>query len=347
MSDRGPGVLSDSDGEVQRVRVRRPSPVLAVPERALRALQVAMRFVAVVQARVGSTRLPGKILRRVGYQTVLNHVLARALAIPGVAGVHVTTTPAPEDDTIAARCRGAGVGWSRGQSPLGNGRNDVLAGYVRAAEETRADAYVRITSDCPLLDPAAAAAVLEPVLRGDADYASNVCPPTLYDGCDAEVFTARLLARAGREAGQGEREHVTTWMRRADGVRRANVAYPGDWSAIKLSVDTAADLERVRRVWTLLPKSFGWRDVVRAYRLAYPPAALKRARRIFGRLTRAGDVSRQVEEYLRGLLMGAQGERPLAKPTQAFTVGWEDAAELGYAPVDDELRSVRDLLGLF
>lgn len=307
-----------------------------------------MRAVAVVQARVGSTRLPGKILRRVGYQTVLNHVLVRAAAVPGVAEVHVTTTPAPEDDTVAARCRGAGVSWSRGQTSLGSGRNDVLAGFVRAAEDTGADAYLRITSDCPLLDPTVAGAVLAPVLRGDVDYASNVCPPTLFDGCDAEAFTAGLLARAWSEAGRDEREHVTTWMRRAGGVRRANVAYSGDWSGIKLSVDTAADLERVRRVWALLPKSFGWRDVVRAYRLAYPPDALRRARQIYGQSGRPELLSRQVEDYLRGLLAAASGERAAIEETnRAFIVGWEDAAELGRGPVGVDLRAVMDLLRIF
>ena len=132
-----------------------------------------MRVVVVVQARMGSSRLPGKVLRKVGQQTVLTHVLARARAIPGVHEVHVTTTANAEDDAIVNRCRGAGVGWTRGQVRMPSGKNDVLTGYALAAQATDADIVVRITSDCPLLDPHVAADVISALRTENADYASN------------------------------------------------------------------------------------------------------------------------------------------------------------------------------
>ena len=300
---------------------------------------MSRRVVAVVQARMASSRLPGKVLRKVGQQTVLTHVLARARAIPGVHEVHVTTTDRPEDDAIANRCRGAGVGWTRGQVRMPSGKNDVLAGYFRAAEQTLPGIVVRITSDCPLLDPHVAAEVISALQDGGADYASNVNPPTLYDGCDVEAFTSKLLVRAWQEAKPDQREHVTTWMRVDPSVKRVNVAAPGDWSRIKLSVDTAADLERIRRVWAQLPKpEFTWRDVVQGYRVAYPPPLLRRARRIFG------VKSPRILEYLAGALAALDGERCPREP-RAFVLGYEDVTELGHG-VQDDAAALRHLLTL-
>ena len=297
-----------------------------------------MKTVAIIQARMGSSRLPGKVLRRVGSQAVLTHVLTRAKAIPGVHEVHVTTTPQRADDAIAARCRGAGVGWTRGQVPMANGKNDVLAGYVAAAKATGADVIVRLTADCPLLDPAVAGRVLHDVVVNRADYASNVNPPTLYDGCDVEAFTWHTLWSADKHAGPTEREHVTTWMRRHAESRYNYAEDSGDWSGIKLSVDTLKDLERVRRVWKLLPQPFGWRDVVRAYRQAYPPKILARARRIYGK------GSPQVDEYLRGAYVAALDQRLPASASRISVIGYEDVAELGHGISDDDVAALRDLL---
>lgn len=266
-----------------------------------------MKVVAVIQARVGSKRLPGKIFKHVGAQVMLTHVLARAKAIPGVDEVHVTTTADVRDDLVANRCRGAGVGWSRGQVPLapGSPRNDVLAGYVLAARQTGADVIVRITSDCPLLDPVVAGRVVTALgsNRQTYGYASNVCPPSWYDGCDVEVFTAEALWLADGEAEPDEREHVTTWMRaHPERVGVANVTCEaGDTSWIKLSVDTARDLARVRRVWDALPsrQAWDWRAVVEAYLLTHATPTLRQAVALYG----AGIAARpRVLAYIRDVL---------------------------------------------
>ncbi|MDP3950741.1 cytidylyltransferase domain-containing protein, partial [Microbacterium sp.] len=163
--------------------------------------------VAIIQARVGSTRLPAKVLARVGKQAILTHVLARAKRIPGVDRVALTTTDDPADDVLVNLCRGAGVSWTRGQTPLAGqpGRRDVLAGYVAAAAACKADVIVRVTSDCPLLDPAVAGDVLA-ALRGGVAYSSNVHPPSWYDGCLAAG--SRIWMANGR------------WERICDLVRR-------------------------------------------------------------------------------------------------------------------------------
>lgn len=263
-----------------------------------------MRAAVVVQARAGSSRLPGKIFKRVGGRTVLAHVIARAREIPGASVVHVTTTRRCEDDAVVHVSRGGGARLSRGQVPLAGrpGRNDVLAGYVLAAERERADVVVRVTSDCPLLDPAVAGDVLGALVHRGADYASNVCPPSLYDGCDVEAFTAGALARAYREAGPDEREHVTTWLRRAPGVRRVNVRYGVDAAWVKLSVDDADDLRRVRRTWLALRNKvgFGWRDVLSAYFRSHPCPVMVRAASMYPRGIGAERSDRLSLAYLRG-----------------------------------------------
>ena len=330
-----------------------------------------MIIAAIIQARVGSSRLPGKIFERVGGQTMLTHVLARAKAIPGVALVAVTTTPAPEDDTIVARCYGGGVACTRGQVPLADqpGRNDVLNGYLTAALAARADVVVRITSDCPLLDPAVAGAVLARFLAAPGcAYASNVHPPSWYDGCDVEVFSVAALVLAARCAAPDEREHVTTWLWRgrdpACGAA-VNVAAPdgADYSALKLSVDTLADLARVRRVYAALPSADrarpGWRAVLAAYRLACPAPLDARAQAIFSARpelapvraayadgARAGAAATAAVAVRRRQVLGAEdsdtlgftlvSHNPFSTASadrarhRAWALGWEDTAVLGH-----------------
>lgn len=259
-----------------------------------------VRVVAVVQARTGSSRLPGKVLKWVGRQTVLTHTLARAKLVRGVDAVHVTTTPSRADDVVCNLCRGAAVSWTRGQAPLGPGRNDVLAGYLEAARATRADVVVRLTSDCPLLDPVVVEAVLGRFLEaGGRGYASNVDPPSWYDGCDVEVLDVDTLAWAAENASAGQREHVTTLVREARPNLARDLRAPQDWSWLKLSVDDATDLERVRRVWRAISshQAFGWRDVVRAYFRAFPPGPVAAGYAVYGR---NGGLASRVDAYARG-----------------------------------------------
>ena len=307
-----------------------------------------MRTVAVVQARVGSSRLPGKILERVGQRTILAHVLTLARRVPGVDAVAVTTTPDPADDAVLSVCYKMGVPWTRNQADLPGhpGRRDVLVGYLTAAAALGLaddDVVLRLTSDCPLLDPEVAGLVALECHRTreafevcDA-YASNVHPPSWYDGCDAEAFTARLLRTAARHAGPDQREHVTTWMwcdPRATPVTRANVLCPNgeDHSAVKLSVDEPRDLERVRRVYARLRgvERPTWRDVLAAYREAYPPVAEARALEVYG--AGAGLLGAARAAFVAGACSAPAAPCPYPDPAlaSAWRLGLEDAAAQGY-----------------
>lgn len=225
---------------------------------------MAERVIVVIQARLGSTRLPGKALADLAGRPMLAHVAERAKAIPGIDGVVLATTVNQGDDALEAFAREIGVDCVRGSE------EDVLDRFLVAARETKAEAIVRITADCPLLDPEVSGQVLAKylALRPDVDYVSNVHPPTYPDGLDTEVFSVEALGRAAREARRdSEKAHVTPYLWNTRGrFRIHNVDYPKDLSRHRWTVDTQADLDFVREVFKALgPEACraGMHDVLR------------------------------------------------------------------------------------
>ena len=220
--------------------------------------------VAIVQARLGSTRLPGKALEEIVGRPMLAHVLARTAAVPGIDRVVLATTVKPEDDALADLARSVGIACVRGSV------EDVLDRFHSTLLAYPADAILRVTGDCPLLDPLVVRRVLDAYVRsgGMVDYVSNVNPPTYPDGLDTEIFSRHALERAWREAWlPSDREHVTTYIRdRPVQFRVANVATHEDLSAHRWVVDTEADLAFVRQVYTLLDplgaRIFGMAEVL-------------------------------------------------------------------------------------
>ncbi len=167
-----------------------------------------MRTAAIIQARMSSTRLPGKVLMELGGLPVLGWSVRAAQAVTGVDAVAIATSEEPADDPIASWCDTAGIACMRG--PL----QDVLLRYAQAARRMEADIVMRLTADCPLLDPAVCGEVLCLLKRTQADYANNCFPRTWPDGLDCEVFTAEALYAADKEAMlPSQREHVTPYLR--------------------------------------------------------------------------------------------------------------------------------------
>jgi spore coat polysaccharide biosynthesis protein SpsF len=212
-----------------------------------------VRTVVVVQARMGSTRLPGKVLADVAGRPLVAHVLDRAQRIRGAVEVALAIPDLAEDDPLARAGAALGVRVVRGSS------DDVLDRYLAAAEATRADAVVRVTGDCPLLSPAVASDVLE-AFPG-ADYASNTLERTFPRGLDTEVISVGALRVAGREAtSAAEREHVTPFIwRRPERFALRSVRSAVDRSALRWTVDTPEDLELVRAIHAELGP--GWFDM--------------------------------------------------------------------------------------
>lgn len=168
------------------------------------------KVVAIIQARMGSTRLPGKVLMKLAGKPIVQQVYERVVAIRGVEKVIIATTTESKDDLLADHCYRNGISVFRG-SP-----DDVLDRYYQAAKQESADIVIRITGDCPFLDPVESGKVLELFINdAQCDYASNVDPPFLPDGLDTEVMSFKALQRAWQMAIDiPDREHVTLSIRR-------------------------------------------------------------------------------------------------------------------------------------
>jgi spore coat polysaccharide biosynthesis protein SpsF len=208
-----------------------------------------MRTVCIVQARLGSTRLPGKVLERLGKAPVLTHVLRRCRAIASVDATVCATVTGPDGDAVADLAHALGVAVYRGSEW------DVLARYQGAAQEASADIILRVTSDCPLIDPEICDAVLRLRAATDADYAANNMPPSWPHGLDCEAFTRAALDAAAAQATEpGDREHVTPWIRRNPAYRRVNLDGPGGLlTGERWTLDYPEDLAFLRAVDAQLP----------------------------------------------------------------------------------------------
>ena len=219
-----------------------------------------MKVVAIIQARMGSTRLPGKVLKDLGGKTVLSRVINRVRRALLIDELLVATTDQPADDAIADECRNCSVRTTRGAE------EDVLDRYVRAAQLSQADTVVRITSDCPLIDPDITDKTIQAFLDQQPDYASNALLRTYPRGLDTEVMTTLALERAWRQATRPyEREHVTPYIyEHADEFKLLSVTGEADYSDHRWTLDTHEDLAFVRAVYARMEgQDFGWRDVLR------------------------------------------------------------------------------------
>lgn len=202
-----------------------------------------LKIVAIVQARMGSSRLPGKVMARVSGVRVIDLLLERLGRAKSLSQIVVATTDQPVDDVLAHHVESLGHLVVRGSEA------DVLGRFCKAADAAGADVIVRITGDCPLIMPDVVDRVVEAFASGRHDYVSNTQPPSYPDGLDTEVFSANALRRAHKLAQTDfDREHVTPFLRREDGFDRLNVSGPRDLSDMRLTVDEPADLEVISAV---------------------------------------------------------------------------------------------------
>ena len=230
------------------------------------------RTLAFIQARMSSSRFPGKVLESLGGLPLIVYMARRAAIARRLDGVVVLTSTDASDDPLAAALASADVAVFRGDL------HDVLSRYAQAAQAFGATEVVRLTGDCPLIDPGVIDAVIDLRRSHGADYASNIDPPTYPDGLDVECFTGTVLQRALAEARlPSEREHVTLWMRtEVASLQRTSLHAIADASALRLTVDYPDDLLAVRRLLAHLPADgqFDWFDLLRAMQQAPELAAL-------------------------------------------------------------------------
>ncbi len=219
-----------------------------------------MRVVAIIQARMGSTRLPGKVLKDLAGATVLERVVSRLRRCRLVSDVIVATSAEQADDVIVNECQRLGTHAFRGSE------EDVLDRYYRAARQARAEVVVRITSDCPLIDPGVSDKTIQAFLDARPDYASNALERTYPRGLDTEVMTFAALESAWSEARQAyQREHVTPFLyQQPERFKILSVKGDHDYSRHRWTLDTLEDLEFLRAVYArgVDRQNLTWQDVL-------------------------------------------------------------------------------------
>jgi spore coat polysaccharide biosynthesis protein SpsF (cytidylyltransferase family) len=226
-----------------------------------------MNVLAITQARTGSTRLPGKVLKKVGDQTLLEIHFERILKSKRIDQLLVATTIAPEDEAIAGLASAHGLPFYRGSI------HNVLNRFYLAASPYQPLWMVRLTSDCPLIDPQLIDTVIEKALDLDVDYCSNTLDPTFPDGMDIEVFKFAAFERAWLEATlASDTEHVTPYIHRnssfngKDLFQSFNVSNPENYSDVRLTVDEASDFEVISLLIEKLGTDKGWKTYADYYR---------------------------------------------------------------------------------
>jgi spore coat polysaccharide biosynthesis protein SpsF len=237
------------------------------------------RVIAIIQGRMSSSRLPGKILAEIAGQPMLQRVFIRTSRSAMVTETIFATTTDPSDDPVAEYCDFSGIPFTRGSL------FDVLDRYYQAAKGAKADVVVRITADCPVIDPTLIDDVVNTLLNGEYDFVANRLPPPFHRtypiGLDVEACTFKVLTKAWKEAKEPQhREHVMPYFYEGvelsavsrllsegvspRGFRVALLNHSTDFGDYRWTVDTLEDLEFMRRVFNRFDgrDDFSWKEVL-------------------------------------------------------------------------------------
>ncbi len=218
-----------------------------------------MKVVAIVQARMGSTRLPNKVMKPLVGVPMIELLLRRLSKSNQIDQIVLATSTDPRNTPLVEHVERLGYTCIRGSE------TDVLARYLVAAGQTQADVVVRITGDCPLIDAALVDKTIERFKTTKVDYLSNTNPATYPDGLDTEVFSIQALVRAAHETQEPfDREHVTPYLRRPGLFKTASLMHDQDLSELRWTVDEPADFEVVSKIFQHFEPNiyFSWTDVL-------------------------------------------------------------------------------------
>ncbi len=218
-----------------------------------------MKVVAIVQARMGSTRLPNKVMKPICGVPMIELLLARLAKSKQLDQIVLATSTDERNTPLVEHVQKLGYTCVRGSE------SDVLDRYLFAARQAQADVVVRITGDCPLIAPALVDQVIAQFKAQGVDYLSNTAPATYPDGLDTEVFTLQALERAGRESQDPfDHEHVTPYLRKPGLYKTGAVQHSENLSALRWTVDEPADFDVVSQVFTHFAPNihFSWTDVL-------------------------------------------------------------------------------------
>ena len=208
------------------------------------------KIVAIVQARMTSTRLPNKVLMDMGGKTVVGQVFNQLSFSKLLNEIVLATSTDKSDDPLENWVKDNHIRYFRGNL------NNVLKRFFDTAKQVGADIIVRITADCPLIDPEVVDNVISGFLEGGYDYYSNTNPPTFPDGLDTEVFSFATLERAYKEAElQSEIEHVTPYIRNHPGIfKMGNYKSEINYEYLRWTLDNREDYDLLTRIFNALRK---------------------------------------------------------------------------------------------
>lgn len=220
-----------------------------------------MKVTAIIQARTGSTRLPKKVLMDLAGKTVLEHVINRVTACRLVDSVLVATTVEAEDDDIVKLCKKNNTAFFRGSV------EDVLDRFYQAGKISSAEHIIRITADCPMMDPDVINSVAELHLKEKSDYTTNTLKLTYPDGEDVEIFTFSTLEKTWKNASlKSEREHVTSYMRKNPAVfKLSNLENSENLSDKRWTLDEEKDYKFISAIYAGIYKKnslFGMSEII-------------------------------------------------------------------------------------
>lgn len=221
-----------------------------------------MKIVAIVQARMGSTRLPNKVMKKIGGRPMIELLLSRLSRSREVSEIVLATSVDPRNRPLVEFVSKLGFRCIQGNE------NDVLDRYYQAAKFAGAEVVVRITGDCPLVDPALVDNTIRSYLNDSVDYCSNTNPPTYPDGLDIEVFSFGSLERAANDAVNSyDREHVTPYLRELGHFMQSGISHTEDLSGIRWTVDEPADFDVISNIFQHFAPNihFPWTDALKLH----------------------------------------------------------------------------------
>jgi len=219
-----------------------------------------MKVVALVQARLGSIRFPGKVLKLIKGKPMIELLLKRLSTSKEIDEIIVASSEEIDNDKLQLFVESLGYKCTRGKEL------DVLKRFYESAKETEADIIVRITGDCPLVDSSLVDDCIRSYKNANVDYFSNTNPPTYPDGLDVEVFSFQSLKTANEEAFLDyEREHVTPYIINSKKFLKSSLQFDSDLSSLRWTVDEQEDFAVISKVFDHFYPDllFGWKDVLK------------------------------------------------------------------------------------
>ena len=221
-----------------------------------------LKTVAIIQARMGSTRLPGKVMKQINKKSIIEIIINRLEKSKKLDDIIVATSVCPNNDPLEKHIRSLGRICERGSE------NDVLSRYFEIAQKHNIDVIVRITGDCPFMDSSIVDEIISKFISEGCDYASNVNPPSYPDGLDVEVFNFNSLLTAYKNATSTfEREHVTPFIKKEKDFKQLNIFSNIDLSSMRWTLDEKEDLEVIESVFNYFHPDvlFHWSKILKLH----------------------------------------------------------------------------------